>query len=103
MLYVRPALPVRRAGDTHLGMPGHGPLGNIENMEEREWVGAKAETPESQSYVGLSRADALEAAETAGVKAVRVIEGSQHLTADFRPDRLNIVIADGYVTKAAFF
>lgn len=78
-------------------------MGNIENVEERDWVGARAETPESQRYVGMSRADALEAAETAGVKAVRVIEGSQHLSADFRPDRLNIVIADGHVTKAAFF
>jgi hypothetical protein len=75
----------------------------MENVEEREWVGARAETAESQSYVGMSRTDALEAADTAGVKAVRVIEGSQDLSADFRPDRLNIVIADGYVTKAAFF
>jgi hypothetical protein len=72
-------------------------------MEEREWIGARAETPESQNYVGLSRDDALEAADIAGVKAVRVIEGSQHLTADFRSDRLNILVADGYVTKAAFF
>jgi hypothetical protein len=72
-------------------------------MKEREWIGATAGNPESQKYVGLSRADALKAADTAGVKAVRVIEGSQHLTADFRSDRLNILVADGYVTKAAFF
>ena len=72
-------------------------------MEEREWIGAKAETPESQKYVGMSRDDALEAADTAGVKAVRVIEGTQHLTDDFRSDRLNILVADGYVRRAAFF
>ncbi len=57
-------------------------------MEEREWIGANAETPESQKYVGMSRDDALKAADMAGVKAVRVIEGTQHLTADFRSDRL---------------
>jgi hypothetical protein len=51
----------------------------------------------------LSRTDALKAADVAGVKSVRVIEGSQSLTADFRSDRLNILVADGYVTKAAFF
>ncbi len=72
-------------------------------MAEREWIGAKAETPESQKYVGLRRADALKAADIAGVKAARVIEGTQHLTADFRSDRLNILVADGYVKKAAFF
>lgn len=71
-------------------------------MEEPDWIGAKAETPESQKYVGLSR-DALSAADTAGVKAVRVIEGAQHLTADFRSDRLNILVAHGYMKKAAFF
>ena len=54
-------------------------------------------------YVGLSRDNALKAADAAGVKAVRVIEGSQHLTADHRPDRLNILVTDGYVKKAAFF
>jgi hypothetical protein len=69
-------------------------------VEEREWIGAKAETPESQKYVGMSRDDALEAADTAGVKAVRVIEGTQHLTDDFRSDRLNILVADGYVRRA---
>ena len=72
-------------------------------MAERDWIGAKAETPESQKYVGLSRGDALKAADTAGVKTVRVIEGTQHLTADFPSDRLNILVADGYVKKAAFF
>jgi hypothetical protein len=72
-------------------------------MAERGWVSARAETPESQRYVGLSRDDALKAADAAGVKAVRVIEGSQRLTADHRPDRLNILVTDGYVKKAAFF
>lgn len=63
-------------------------IGQYGNMEEREWIGANAETPESQKYVGMSRDDALKAADMAGVKAVRVIEGTQHLTADFRSDRL---------------
>lgn len=78
-------------------------IGQYGEMEEPDWIGARAETPESQKYVGLSRDDALKAADTAGVKAVRVIEGTQHLTADFRSDRLNILVADGYVKKAAFF
>ena len=72
-------------------------------MAEQDWIGARAETPESQKYVGLSRDDALKAAEAAGVKAVRVIEGTQHLTADFRSDRLNILVTEGYVKKAAYF
>ncbi len=72
-------------------------------MEVPDWIGARAETPEGQKYVGLSRDDALKAADTAGVKAVRVIKGLQHLSADFRSDRLNILVADGYVKKAAFF
>jgi hypothetical protein len=72
-------------------------------MAERDWFGAKAETLETQKYVGPSRDDALKAADVAGVKAVRVIEGTQHLTADFRSDRLNILVTDGYVKKAAFF
>ena len=78
-------------------------MGHYGRMEKREWIGARAETAESQKYVGLSRDDALKAADIAGVKAVRVIEGSQHLSADFRSDRLNIVVVDHYVTKAAFF
>jgi hypothetical protein len=72
-------------------------------VTERDWIGARAETPEGQKYVGLSRHDALKAADAAGVKAVRVMEGMQHLTADFRSDRLNILVTDGYVKKAAFF
>jgi hypothetical protein len=79
------------------------PLGRMEKWNNDTGPGARAETPESQKYVGLSRDDALKAADTAGVKPVRVIEGSQHLSADFRSDRLNILVADGYVKKAAFF
>jgi hypothetical protein len=78
-------------------------IGQNGEVEERDWIGARAETPESLRYVGLSRDDALKAADTAGVKTVRVIEDSQHLSADFRSDRLNIPVADGYVKKAAFF
>jgi hypothetical protein len=97
------AVPPTTGLTTGVSMAGGSPNGQYGEMEEREWIGARAETPESQTYVGLSRTDALKAADVAGVKSVRVIEGSQSLTADFRSDRLNILVADGYVTKAAFF
>jgi hypothetical protein len=77
-------------------------MGHDEIMSPAEWIGAKAETPESQAYVGLSRSVALGTAEAAGF-VTRVLEGSQHLSADYRSDRLNLVVADRVVTKAAFF
>ena len=72
-------------------------------MGTEGWIGANAETEESQQYVGLRRSAALEAAEAAGVTSIRVIEGSQHLTADHQPSRLNLLVVDRVVARAAFF
>jgi len=69
-----------------------------------EWPGAKYESPETQSYVGLSTAEARAAAARAGVSMVRVIDGPNDvMTFDFRSYRLNLYVVDGVVTRAAFF
>jgi hypothetical protein len=70
----------------------------------RDWLGAKYETPETQAYVGLSLSDARAAAARAEVQMVRVIDGLDDvITFDFRPYRLNLVVVEGTVSRAAFF
>lgn len=73
-------------------------------MEASDWPGAKYETAETQAYVGLSLLAAREAASRAEVKMVRVIDGlNDTITFDFRPYRLNLLVVDDKVSKAAFF
>jgi hypothetical protein len=62
-------------------------------------------------FVGLSEAQARDAATTLGVEKVRVIvldcargEGKHYrLSADLRPARLNLAIVEGRVVRAAYF
>ena len=73
-------------------------------MATPDRLGAKRETPESQACVGLSPADAREAADKAGVGMVRIIDGPNDVIRfDFRPYRLNLLVVDGMVSRAAFF
>jgi len=58
-------------------------------------------------YIGMGRDEAQAAATSNGIAQVRVLEvpvppGSAW-TADFRPGRLNLMIAEGRVVRAAFF
>ena len=78
-------------------------VGHNTPVGTKGWIGESAETEETQRYVGLSRSAALEAAEAIGVTSIRVIEGSQHLTADYQPSRLNLLVVYGVVARAAFF
>jgi len=59
------------------------------------------------AHVGMSRRDAESAAEVDGVAQVRILEVPARpdaaLTADLRPGRLNLLIDDGRVVRAAFF
>ena len=73
-------------------------------MSIREWFGSGNETPQSESYVGLTQAAALDAAQTARIDEVRVfqIEGGTYAT-DFNPERLGLLIEDGLVVAAGFF
>jgi hypothetical protein len=74
-------------------------------VDPGEWIGSDVESPESQQFVGMSRAEALRAADTQGIARVRVMEAGveSHLEADWRRDRLNLVLdGQGVVTKAAF-
>ena len=71
-------------------------------MASREWFGSGYETPESDSYLGLSRAAALDAARASGIKAIRVFDvGSGTYTFDLMRDRLDI--EDEIVVAAGFF
>jgi hypothetical protein len=73
-------------------------------MDTQDWFGTEYETPESQSYVGLSLEDALEAARASGVGMYRVIDDLHNaITFDLRPDRLSFWVVDGIVSGAAFF
>ena len=73
-------------------------------MNTQDWIGAKYETPETQAYVGLTPSHARQAAAKAGVRMVRVIDRpNDPITFDFLPYRLNLVVVDGTVTRAAFF
>jgi hypothetical protein len=68
------------------------------------WLGTEYETAESQSYVGLSLEEALEAVRASGVKTYRVIDDLHNaISFDLRRDRLNLLVADGIVSRAAFF
>jgi hypothetical protein len=79
-------------------------LGQYRSVDTPDWLGAKYESQETQAYVGLSLSDARQAATKAGVKMVRVIERpNDPITFDFRPYRLNLVVTEGSVTRAAFF
>ena len=73
-------------------------------MEHREWFGSGHESAESDSYVGLTRLAALDAARTAGIGAIRVfkIEGGSYTT-DLNPDRLDLLIENDVVVAAGFF
>lgn len=70
----------------------------------REWFGSGNETSESEAYVGLTQAAALDAAQAARINAVRIfpIEGGTYNT-DFNRDRLGLLIEGGIVVAAGFF
>jgi hypothetical protein len=74
-------------------------------MAVREWVGSNYQTPESEVYVGLNRATALDSAQAAGIHAVRVFEipGSSSYTMDFNPRRLDLLVEEDTVVAAGFF
>jgi len=77
--------------------------GRIRVVANREWFGSGHEPPESGSYVGLTRADALDAARIAGIEAVHVFEtAGRTYTTDLNPQRLDLLIED-VVVAAAFF
>jgi len=58
-------------------------------------------------YVGMARGEALSAASSNGVAHVRVMEDppatGTAFTADLRPSRLNLLVIEGQVVRAAFF
>ena len=75
-------------------------------MEPGEWMGSDFESPESERFVGMTRTEALRTADDEDMAEVRVMEVGVvgYLTADWRRDRLNLVLdGEGIVSKAAFF
>ena len=58
-------------------------------------------------YVGMSRQEARSAASSDGVAEIRVMEiplrSNTAFTADLRPHRLNLLVVEGRVVRAAFF
>jgi hypothetical protein len=70
----------------------------------QDWFGTEYETPDSQSYVGRSAEEALEAARASGLSMYRVIDAMHNaITFDLRRDRLSLLVVDGIVARAAFF
>jgi hypothetical protein len=71
-----------------------------------DWFG-RHEPKVSLRYVGMRREEALSAATSDGVARIRVIEipaqPNSGLTADLHSRRLNFVIVDDRVLRAAFF
>ncbi len=67
----------------------------------------RAEPTVKLPYVGMSRQEALSAADANGVAQVRVMEVPippyTAFMADLRPNRLNLMIVEGQVVRAAFF
>jgi hypothetical protein len=59
------------------------------------------------AYVGMARDEARAAAISNGITQVRVLEvptpPGTEWTADLRPNRLNLMIVEGRVVRAAFF
>jgi hypothetical protein len=73
-------------------------------VSQQDWIGAKRETPESMTYAGFAVSEARQRADGLGVKMVRVIDGRDDtITFDFREYRLNLLVVDGVVSRAAFF
>jgi hypothetical protein len=73
-------------------------------VARRGWFGSEHESPGSDSYVGLTRAAALEAAQKAGTDTIRVFESaSGTYTLDFRPSRPDLLIEEDVVVAAGFF
>jgi hypothetical protein len=68
---------------------------------------SRHETKIELPYVGMRRVEALSAADSDGIAQVRVIDipapPNSALTADLRSKRLNLVIVDDRVVRAAFF
>ena len=60
----------------------------------------------AKEYEGLTRREAEQQARTNGVQHFRIVDrdipGGLALTADLRTDRLNLLIHDGRVARAAF-
>jgi hypothetical protein len=72
-------------------------------MSSSDWFGrADYETPDSEKYVGLSQARAVQAAKEAGITQIRCL-GSTSYTTELNSGRLNLLVKDGVVAKAAFF
>jgi hypothetical protein len=67
-------------------------------------VAGRVDPTSVQGYVGLNREQALQRAAEAGIADVRVSEVGtrENLMADVRSDRLSLLMANGYVVKAAF-
>ena len=74
-----------------------------------DWVSTvtarvNTKTPESMTYAGLGVAEARRRADRLGVKMVRIIDGLEDtITFDFREYRLNLLVVEGVVSRAAFF
>src|ERR1700733_1969412 len=57
-------------------------------MDTQDWFRTEYETPDSQSCIGLSPEDALEAARASGLRMYRVIDALHNaITFDLRRDR----------------
>jgi hypothetical protein len=68
---------------------------------------ARHEPDVALPYVGMHRAEALSAANSSGVVEVRVIDlllpPNTLLFNDLRPERLNLLVIEDRVQRAAFF
>jgi hypothetical protein len=73
-------------------------------VAEKDWIGSNHETPESSTYVGLPRSEALDIARQRNVELVRVFEWSiARYTMDYCPTRLTLLVKDDVIVRAAFF
>ena len=53
-------------------------------------------------YVGLTEAEAVASATSAGIQEIRVVKPGQGVSADYRFNRLRLKVVNGLVTRAWF-
>lgn len=79
------------------------PFDEVPLALDRQFARSPRQAPR---YVGLPGPEAQRAAESAGTDQVRVVSldgGPFGLCQDGRPRRLNLLVLDGVVVRAAFF
>ena len=57
---------------------------------------------EALLYVGMTQVEAVASGTSAGIREVRVVKSGGAVSAEYRFNRLSLVVVDGLVTRAWF-